>query len=232
MTLNTIIKRISTIALAHKQVKSFKKGLAQDFFTDHTTLYPAVFLQDNDGGISIGTSTATFNFKILIVDLVHVSEDTKNNEQDVHSDTVSVALDLFAQFNHPSYTDWKISKDNSIQLMVEEDPDMFAGCSVDFSISVPYKQNVCEVPTTITTYTAPSGARVRITLDRDIVTGELTILLTQYPTDSENNTATEQDITITDFLKGIVMTTPTGEQARMTFHKNATGELEFILTEL
>lgn len=149
MTLNNVISRIKTIALAHKQVKSFFYGAVSDFLNDHTTLYNAVFLQDNGGSISLGRHATTLNYRLFIMGLVHVASETKENEQDVQSDMISIAMDLLAQMNDGNYNDWKISPDNNLQLVVENDGDMHAGVIIDFSVSLPFKQNICAVPSTL-----------------------------------------------------------------------------------
>jgi len=153
MTLNQVLKRIQTLALGHKQVRSYRKGLVSDLFADKTALYPAVCLQDNNGSISLGGHQATLNFRLFVFDLVHVSEDTKTNEDDVLSDTLSILMDLLAQMNNGNYSDWKISSDNSFQFLVEAENDMPAGVVIDISISFINAQNVCEVPTEIEEYT-------------------------------------------------------------------------------
>lgn len=140
------------LATAHKQVRSFGKGLIQDFLADKTTRYPAVFLQDIAGNISLGSHATTLSYRLFIVDLVHVSEDTKTNEQDVQSDMVSIAMDLLAQMNNPQYNDWAISSDNALQLLVENDGDMHAGVVIDFSVRIKFEQNICVIPTDITGY--------------------------------------------------------------------------------
>jgi hypothetical protein len=154
MTFNQLINRVKTIAESHKQVQRFAHGFLSDFLTDKTDQYPAVFLQDNGGSVSINNRAAEFNFKMFVVDLTHVSEETKYNEVDVQSDMISVVLDLLAQFSRPEFSDWRVSSDNSIQLLAEEGDDMYAGCVVDISITTIYTQNVCAVPTTITEYAA------------------------------------------------------------------------------
>lgn len=153
MTLNQVIKRIETLALAHKQVRTFRKGLVSDLFEDKTALYPAVCLQDFGGSISLSGHATTLTYKLFFVDLVHVSEDAKDNEQDVESDMVSIAMDLLAQMNNGNYDDWKISPDNSVDLIVENEGDMFAGCVVDVSIRIMFEQNICQIPTEVTDYT-------------------------------------------------------------------------------
>lgn len=146
MTLNNVVNRIKQIALAHKQVRNFQQGLVQDFLTDHKTKYPSVFLQDNGGKISISGSATVLSYRMFLMDLVHVSEDSKQNEQDVQSDMVSIAIDLIAQMNNPNYDDWHISTDNNLQLVREEENDLYAGCIVDFSVSIMFTQDRCQVP--------------------------------------------------------------------------------------
>lgn len=232
MTFNQVIQRIRTISLAHKQVNAFEKGLVSDFTSGKkTTLYPAVFLQDNGGSISLAGHASTLNYRLFFADLVHVSEDTKNNEDDVLSDMISVAMDVLAQMNHGDFNDWVISAENSLGLFVETDGDMYAGCVVDISIRIVYNQNVCAVPSQLMSYTATSGQRMRVTVSEDLVTGELTLLFTKLPI--EYNVPTDQDIIITDFLKGLVLKADTGSQIRLTAHEEVgTGELQLMLTKL
>lgn len=149
MTLNQVVNRIKQIALAHKQVRTFGQGLGSDFYADHTTKCPAVLLQDNGGNISLGRHATTFTYRLFIMDLVNVSQDSKQNELDVQSDMVRIAQDIVTQLSDPNYDDWKISLDNNLQLVIEEDSDMHAGCIIDFSVSVIYRQNKCEVPSDI-----------------------------------------------------------------------------------
>lgn len=152
MTFNQIIRRIRTIAQSHQQVKTFGRGLVTDFLADKNTLYPAVFLQNAGGKISLSGHASTINFRMFIVDLVHVSDETYDNETDVHSDTISIAMDILAQMNRSEYDDWALSTDNNLQLLVESDNDLFAGVYVDFSLRFKYDQNTCAVPTTKTNY--------------------------------------------------------------------------------
>lgn len=147
MTLNNVINRIKQIALAHKQVRNFQHGLVSDFINDHKTKYPSVFLQDNGGSIgTTGKLATTLAFRMFIVDLVHVSQDTKDNELDVHSDVISIAMDIITQINSGDYQDWALSTDNNLTLVVEEQSDMFAGCIIDFTIRIMFKQDRCQIP--------------------------------------------------------------------------------------
>ena len=148
MTYNQIIKRIQEIALAHRQVRNFYKGLVTDFLSEKTTLYPSVFLNDNgSGNISTQTKSTTFPFRLFILDLVHLSEDAKQNEQDVVSDMMSIAIDFIAQLSNDLYTDWRLSKQNTAQFVYEDENDFIAGVMIDFSISVQFTKDQCSIPT-------------------------------------------------------------------------------------
>lgn len=163
MTLNQVIQRIKNIALAHKQIRNFYEGLVGDYLSDKTTLYASAFLQCNGGKISTSGHATTLNYRLFLLDLVHASEGTKGNEQDVQSDMLSVAMDVIAQMNNGNYSDWLLSTDNNIQLVVENENDVIAGCMVDFSLRINFTQNICQIPTTLTDYT---------TIDNDMKTVE------------------------------------------------------------
>jgi hypothetical protein len=109
-------------------------GRVTDFQDDKTLKYPAVFVQDNGGVISTEGHAATLNYRIIFVDLVNASEDTKENELDVQSDMVSVAMDIVAQINSSNFSDWRFSSENNLQLLAEDGDDLYAGCYIDCSI--------------------------------------------------------------------------------------------------
>jgi hypothetical protein len=160
MTLNQIITRIRTICLNHKQVRSFHFGRMEDFLANKDRLYPAVVLQTTSGSISLSGHASTFNCRMFFFDKVNVAASAKENETDVLSDMVSVAMDILAQLNHGNYTDWRISTSNNLELITEDTEDSVAGCYVDISIDIMFKQNVCAVPTTIVGYAGSDGEPV------------------------------------------------------------------------
>jgi hypothetical protein len=172
MTLNNVVQRIQQLSLGHNQVRKFYEGLVTDFLTDQKTKYPAVFLQSSGGNISLAGHATTLNYKMFFVDLVHVSEDTNANVRDVQSDMISVAMDILAQINNSNYTDWAPGSENNLQILVEEDNDLFAGCSIDISIRINYTQNICAIPTDITNYIPTDNTDMKLVYDlKYIATG-------------------------------------------------------------
>ena|SRR6185503_3382518 len=159
MTLNQVINRIKTLALSHKQVRNFYQGLVSDFLTDKTTNYPSVFLQENGGKISTVGHATTLNYRIFLLDLVNVSENSNLNTQDVQSDMISVAMDLVAQMNQGLFDDWALSTDNNLQLVYEDENDVVAGVILDFSIRIPFTQDLCQIPTTFENEITPGDMK-------------------------------------------------------------------------
>lgn len=146
LTLNQVVKRIETIALGHKQIRNFYFGKVTDFLTDKETRYASCFLQDTGIVLDLAGKTTAYSFKLFLLDLVNVAEETKTNELEVQSDMVSVARDLLALFDYSSYTDWRVSQSNPATLVAEELDDMVAGVVTDITISVQYLKDVCAVP--------------------------------------------------------------------------------------
>lgn len=146
MTFNQVVLRIKTLALAHAQLRNFYYGNVSDFLTDRTTQYASCFLQDTPGSISPGSKVTTLNFKIFLLDLVNVSEDSKANELDVQSDMLSVAEDLLSQFDDSVYTDWRIGSSSPIVFVRDEQPDVTAGVVVDITIDKLFVKDTCAIP--------------------------------------------------------------------------------------
>lgn len=165
MTLNQVVKRIETLALAHRQVRTFKSGLEQDFLSSGDVRYAAVFLQYGGANVLRSQNQANLGFRLWVLDLVHVSADTKTNELDVLSDTFSIILDLIAQMGFDAYNDWKISQSAPLQQVLENDGDMNAGWYADLVVSVMYDQNVCEVPSDIPGYNPTPTEDMKLVYD-------------------------------------------------------------------
>jgi hypothetical protein len=179
LTYNQVIKRIQSLALGHRQVRTFKRGLVQEFLSDKSIPYAAVFLQDSGAAINPDQHSAMFGFRLFFLDLVHVSADAKTNELDVLSDMFSVAMDIVSQMKFPAYNDWVISGANNMQSIVENDGDMNAGWYMDLQVRIMYEQNVCEVPTDIIDYEPETPEDMKLVYDIKYVAGanemELTI---------------------------------------------------------
>jgi hypothetical protein len=146
LTFNKVLQRIKQISLSHNQVRNYYYGKPTDFLTEKTTQYASVFLQDNNGVISIDAKTQTLNFKLFVLDLVNVSEDTLTNLQDVQSDCLEIAKDLIALMDDDNYDDWALTSENNYELLFEAFDDLVGGAVVDIAIRIPYLKDRCSIP--------------------------------------------------------------------------------------
>lgn len=150
MTLNQVVKKVEQIVLSHKQVRSFKVAHNKpEELNDHKRKYPAAFLSHNNANVSFSPSgILSIDFRLAVLDLVHVVADTKENEADVLSDTMSILLDIVAIINDSTW-DWVFSQSNSLEQATEYDNDMSAGWFIDFTIQTVFKQDRCVIPADI-----------------------------------------------------------------------------------
>jgi len=148
MTLNQVIQRIKILADSHKQLQSFSSPAnITDALNDKTVAYPACFSLDIPGNnIDVVSKTVTFSFRLFFLDLVHVAADTKQNEQDVQSDMLNIAMDFLAQMDYSAYTDWKIAAASPVVFVTDTENDRFAGITADVSIATPWDKNICAIP--------------------------------------------------------------------------------------
>jgi len=146
LTFNQILQRIRQVTLSHNQVRNYYYGKPTDFLTDKTTQYVSVFLQDDGGSLNISSKIRTNKFKLFVLDLVNVSDDTLLNSQDVQSDCLAIAEDLIALLDDDAFSDWALLSDNNFEFLFEEFADMVGGVVVDITIRTPYTKDRCSVP--------------------------------------------------------------------------------------
>lgn len=146
MTLNQVIKRIKTIALAHLQIKRCEYGIIEDILTDKKDQYALLWVMDTGAAIYNAGNTNTYNFRFVFLDLVNVASDTEGNQLDVQSDMFSVAKDIFAQINDSRYSDWKIDGISPGRIVYMDENDVVSGVEFDVAIATIYEQDICAVP--------------------------------------------------------------------------------------
>lgn len=149
MTLNQVIARIKAITEAHDQINTFVFGDADDFLASDIT-YPAAFMPYPS--MTISGVDEVYSCQLFFMDRViggGSTTDNTFNELEVSSDMQLVAKDILAQFLYQKFEPkWNVSRDASISLTNEREPDYLSGAQLSFTIKLPYLANRCEVPTT------------------------------------------------------------------------------------
>lgn len=148
LTLNQIVKRFRSLALSHRQLRSFYFiGPRESIEIRPDAQFGVCIVQQLPGEINRTEKLNRFNFRVYFLDKVGVSEDTAGNELDVLSDMNLVAQDFMAMLYDPDYQhDWDITEINESSPEVEFLEDMLSGYTIAIGVSVPYMADRCAVP--------------------------------------------------------------------------------------
>lgn len=150
LTLNQVINRIQSLALGHKQVKSFYYYNIVDTLTQNKgVLYPAVFLDHAKTMVSRNEKESIYTFSFYVCDLLNISQDAIQNYNDVESDLNSIAQDIFAMIHSELFQDWSPSMDISIEYLEEEFEDLVGAIKFDIDIATIFTTDRCSVPSNI-----------------------------------------------------------------------------------
>ncbi len=148
MTLNQIVKELTTIGNAHEQINFVYFGDVWERLSNGEVTYPAMFFTLT--GANFAAKEIGFQFSLYFMDRM-LSEET--NETDVLSDMTQVAGDIVAQLRYPTdYANvtWQLNQNLPITFYTESDPDYLAGVKLDVTLTVPFINNRCEVPSNYT----------------------------------------------------------------------------------
>ena len=146
-TYNNVIDALSCVAYSHGMVHSISTGNIEEIDTSGAVEYPLVHIVPNE--VVAGTNALTFNFNILVMDLVQVDD---SNEQDVLSDTLGIMTDIIAQYKQGGqlqiYPDNKgvfaqVDEDITIEPFTEHLDNVVSGWNASFSIEIPFQYKAC-----------------------------------------------------------------------------------------
>jgi hypothetical protein len=101
-------------------------------------------------GASFGAKEIAYSFSLYFMDRMLMEE---TNETEVLSDMTQVAGDIVAQLRYPedySIVTWTLNQNLPITFYTEEDPDLLAGVKLDITLSLPFINNRCQVPSNYT----------------------------------------------------------------------------------
>lgn len=140
-TYNQIDVAFNRIANAHKQINSYGHGDLWEIASSGTINYPLMWVVDRPSNISNGAMT--YNFTILVMDLVDKAE---FNEKEVLSDTFLMASDVLVELGHEDWP-WATNVYNAnLEPFTERFDDEVAGYAFEIAIKVPFKGSSCDIP--------------------------------------------------------------------------------------
>jgi hypothetical protein len=141
LTLNQLVKQITTFGNNHKQIKFVYFGDVLKRLNNGEVTYPAMFFTLNEAQIL--AKQIQYNFSIYVMDRMLMEE---INETEVLSDMTLVGQDLVANLRSPEYN-WIASDNMPITFYTEDRPDYLAGVKIDFSLTLSSLNDTCQIPT-------------------------------------------------------------------------------------
>jgi hypothetical protein len=148
MTLNQIVKELTKIGNDHEQINYVYFGDVWERLSNGEVTYPAMFFTLT--GANVGAKEIGYSFSLYFMDRMLMEE---TNETEVLSDMTQVAGDVVAQLRYPedySIVTWTLSQNLPVTFYTESDPDLLAGVKLDATLTVPFINNRCQVPSNYT----------------------------------------------------------------------------------
>jgi hypothetical protein len=144
MTLNQIVKELTKLGNDHEQINFVYFGDVWERLSNGEVTYPAMFFTLT--GATFGAKDIGYSFSMYFMDRMLMEE---TNETEVLSDMTQVAGDIVAQLRYPedySIVTWTPSVSMPLSFFTESDPDLLAGVKLDTTLTVPFLNDRCQVP--------------------------------------------------------------------------------------
>ena len=142
-TLNQVMRELSEIASAHRQINEFFQGDFLDAISRDAAQYPLMVVTLAPGNVN--ETSVQMSATITICDKYNNSEYRQINE--VHSDCLSIVNDLNTTFRQYRWTEFvDITDDITIEPFINEGQDMVAGWTMSVNFDVYNELNWCDIP--------------------------------------------------------------------------------------
>ena len=207
MNWKSIIADFNTLQVKHKQLNSFGVGDIkqliyltqnrdkQDNVDNNAPYYPLMYVLP--GSVSQDEQYTTYNFNILICDIMNVKNYDIQNE--LLSDTLEICQDILAQFKYSVnalqgdyYTDkYDITLPTNISPFMEAYDDILVGWNLPISIQVQTPLNRCIAPFNYWDITpSPTPTNTATPTPTPSITPTITPTSSETPTPTPTNTET------------------------------------------
>ena len=154
-TYNNVIDTIKCVGEEHLQIQAVTTGDIWDVDLNKNTLFPLLDIATIDVNASAGQ--LQHNFQLVVADIVEPNE--AENEQEVLSDTLSIALDIIATFRSSSTlylssasagqeARYFTADDFTLEPFTERFDNTLAGWTVNLPIVIEWVYDTCNIPIT------------------------------------------------------------------------------------
>jgi hypothetical protein len=146
LTLKQVVARIGALATSHQQINHFYIGNFDEFLDGPDVVYPACFAElDRTGVVSLTDRLCKYSFTFHFFDLMDIANNALQNEFEVKSDMLSVAMDFLAMLNYFGFQhSWEIAEEYDLTIRDYQLQDLTAGVSINVEIGVRFDANKCQ----------------------------------------------------------------------------------------
>jgi len=146
LTLKQVVARIGALATSHKQINHFFIGNFDEFLDGPDVVYPACFAElDRTGVVSLTDRLCKYSFTFHFFDLMDIANNALQNEFEIKSDMLSVAMDFLAMLNYFGFQhSWVIAEEYDLTIRDYQLQDLTAGVSINVEIGVRFDANKCQ----------------------------------------------------------------------------------------
>lgn len=160
-TLNQILQQIEAFANAHYQIKSYWFQNIWELNTSGVVNYPAMVVYTRQP-VRRWVETQ-HGLDIYIIDRLKTD---RSNEQEILSDTTSIAEDLIAYLRHPTLQQEGLlirdSMEQTLDYLSESKPDNVAGVVIPLDVVLKKPDDRCSIPATGLVPSTGVGSQVTI----------------------------------------------------------------------
>jgi hypothetical protein len=154
-TYNNVIDTIKCVGEGHLQIKTVTTGDIWDIDLANMTLFPLFHI--NIINVNAGKGQLQHNFQLVVADIVEPNE--SENEQEVLSDTLSIALDIISIFrngeilyhynvaNDAEQPRYWTTDDFTLEPFTERFDNTLAGWTLNLPIVIEFPYDTCNIPT-------------------------------------------------------------------------------------
>jgi len=146
LTLKQVVARIGALATSHQQINHFFIGNFDEFLDGPDVVYPACFAElDRTGVVSLTDRLCKYSFTFHFFDLMDIANNALQNEFEIKSDMLSVAMDFLAMLNYFGFQhSWVIAEEYDLMIRDYQLQDLTAGVSINVEIGVRFDANKCQ----------------------------------------------------------------------------------------
>lgn len=141
-SLNQLLKKLSEIALAHAQIKSYHQGQIYDASADGAIEYPCLWAVPNGGTPDIKGNLFLYKISLFMMDK---DNSDGSNQIDILSDTTLILLDVLSKLEHESDSpnEWGIESVTEFTPFVDSQLDTVTGHSTELTIGAFFGSDIC-----------------------------------------------------------------------------------------